>query len=495
MEPNLPAPASSGSRTLSDLSARSDLAVAAALCFVYLALMPGHYQSVDGVLLFTQARSLWYEGSLIFADPVVWEIPYTTSFYGIGHSLVYLPGVIGFSFLEPLVYVPGDGLQEWGRLYLDPVYAAGGNAVQALATASTAWAIGRIGHESGLSGSARRWSMVLYGLGSYAFVYAGADFSQPLAGACAAFALLFATRAGRASGARAWVLCCACLFWMVLTRPLEAVLFAPFIGLVGLDVHDRDRSFKWAGGLCIALALGIGVSLLVNTARFGSPFHNAYTELGASFVVSLAGPLGLLLSPGRGLLFAFPAILLAPIGFGALRHRGGQTRLAWALAGYPIILWIVMGSWHMWWGGVGWGPRLLVPALPFMAVLAGRGLAELEPRAAAPVAWTLLALGLAFALPGVLVDLHAGYGAISANPDASWAMTSHPALGGWRGLDHVFATDALDRHAVDVLWLRIVRTSNPMVLVVPTCLLVAAAWLARRSIAIDAAASPATSEP
>jgi hypothetical protein len=79
---------------------------------------------------------------------------------------------------------------------------------------------------------------------------------------------------------------------------------------------------------------------------------------------------GLLLSPGRGLFVFFPLALYAPA---ALYRMSADTRHAqWAgLLGSLIVLHVAFFSfWPGWSGGNSWGPRFLVPIVPFVTLLA-----------------------------------------------------------------------------------------------------------------------------
>ena len=99
-----------------------EFAAALSLFFLYLAVAPGHDQSVDGMLMFEQARALLYDGTLLFREPFVWDDTFATSLYGIGLSVAYMPALAVFSVFEP------DVLQRLGtgvdlrRIYDDPVF-------------------------------------------------------------------------------------------------------------------------------------------------------------------------------------------------------------------------------------------------------------------------------------------------------------------------------------------------------------------------------------
>ncbi len=452
-----------------------DLAATAALCLFGLALTPGHFQSIDGMLMFEQARSIWHHGSLLFDEPLLWDKPYPTSFYGLGLSLLYVPGLALSSGLEPLVH-QSDGFLDAGRLYVDPVFAVVGGAVQVGVMAATGYVVLRFCREMGLSAGLPYWGFALFGLGSPALAYASADFSQPLTGLCSAAALLAATRHRRAPTGRALLVSSAALFYAVLTRPVDGAVLLPAVLLAGAPLADRPATRRWTFALATAFGMAIAISLAVNYARFGAVFHNEYARLGVHFVVPTEGLLGLLVSPARGMLWAFPAIVLVPLGFRALWRRPTERATALALCGFSVALLLIAASWSTWWGGVAWGPRLVVPIIPLLAVMAACGLAELDRRPRFVAGALCVAVGLLFSLPGALTDIHGGYAAL-VKSSSNFAWQSHPGIGGWRTVTHLLATGPFDRTAIDVHWLRIVASVGAPVLVIPAVLLGVAAAL------------------
>lgn len=94
--------------------------------------------------------------------------------------------------------------------------------------------------------------------------------------------------------------------------------------------------------------------------------------------------------PFRGLFFHSPLLLAALPGLIAATAgpRGWRRVLMWG--GLPLLhLLVNAGYWHQWWGGWACGPRLLMPAVPFLLLAVGA--AWLRWRLARPV---ILALGI-----------------------------------------------------------------------------------------------------
>jgi hypothetical protein len=75
---------------------------------------------------------------------------------------------------------------------------------------------------------------------------------------------------------------------------------------------------------------------------------------------------GLLLSPGKSLFLYSPPLLLALAGAPLLARRQGAA--AFLFLAVPVVYLVLYGTKGVWHGG-GWGPRYLVPSLPFAAVL------------------------------------------------------------------------------------------------------------------------------
>src|SRR5688500_17082393 len=83
-----------------------ELLASFALLLLYLALMSGHLHSIDGVLVYNQAKSLAFEQSFQFGEPLWPGSTTMTSKYGLGLSLLYVPGLLLFSWLRAFVPVP-----------------------------------------------------------------------------------------------------------------------------------------------------------------------------------------------------------------------------------------------------------------------------------------------------------------------------------------------------------------------------------------------------
>jgi hypothetical protein len=155
-------------------------------------------------------------------------------------------------------------------------------------------------------------------------------------------------------------------------RASNLVAVAPLAVYVLLTARGfRSRATRVASlaAWSVGFAAWIGVVAVYDLARFGSVFETGYGAEALDFSTPLArGIAGLLVSPGRGLIWFAPPVLLALAGWPALRRR--NARLAATAAAMGVALLVLAAKFYQWHGGGVWGPRLLVPVLPVLLLSA-----------------------------------------------------------------------------------------------------------------------------
>ncbi|MDW0282146.1 MAG: hypothetical protein QN720_06560 [Nitrososphaeraceae archaeon] len=160
----------------------------------------------------------------------------------------------------------------------------------------------------------------------------------------------------------------------VLASPASAMFIPAFIICAFLYTrHNR----KIIACFILTLAIILFSAGVVNYLRFGS-----FTEFGYggaygtfSYNQGWTGLVGLWASPGKGLIFYFPAVLLLPL---ALNLVYRQDKAFFILTTYIVIIsWLYFGTLvannesRFWSGAIAWGPRYLIPLLPFITIALG----------------------------------------------------------------------------------------------------------------------------
>ncbi len=210
-----------------------------------------------------------------------------------------------------------------------------------------------------------------------------------------------------------------------LTRSLSGPAIA-VVGMAALWVlwSEKRRKARLLGALELAAlgapALGaLGLFLWTNAARFGAPLEQGYGGIvtwESYFNYPLHfGLAGILFSPGQGLLWMAPLVVLVlPWSWRSLRRREVfLPALLLAVAGAVLVPVAMTVGWH---GAWGYGPRYALPLLPFLWLGVAQSLEALETERSGPedpvlgrrigkgIALALGLLGLVVALGGVLVD-------------------------------------------------------------------------------------------
>jgi hypothetical protein len=442
-----------------------ELLAAIALGCLYFLLMSGHLHSVDGLIMYRDARALVYDHSLRFNPPLLWGGPITSSKYGIGLPLLYVPGLIFWSWLRPYSPAGFTDFYNWGQFYADPLYTVAAAPVHAIVTAATAYLIARFCRALGASNAVALWGVLLYGIGSPALVYARGDFSQPLTGLCWTIALYAAWRYRQSANTSPLVVCAIAVGYAVLTRPVEGSLVLPAVLFLLYNATP-----PWRAWLTVLAGYGVAVliTVFINAAKYGSPLKTGYGNESWTTPLPL-GLAGALISPGRGLLWSFPALILVPFGIRQFWHSPARPA-ALALIGLSVVQLLNVAVWDIWRGGWTWGLRLFVPALPLLAIVAACGIPALAPRLRFLLPALLLTLGLIWAIPAVITDLLGGYAGTYDGTRGSFRLSAYPPFGAWTFFKHWRAVSPTDQNALDILWLRAARGSHNISLLLIPCL-------------------------
>jgi len=262
-----------------------------------------------------------------------------------------------------------------------------------------------LAQELGASASGALFAAVTFGLGSpiwtLATIFIGHAFSAAL--------LVFAFAAAcRARDGRDGALVGLCAGWAVVSE-FPAAIPAVLIALltVANTLHlDRTRMLRILVAMTASALFCAAVLMLFQYLCFGSPFHLAYSSE-QGYVGMQEGIYGvnvpkwlrlrrILFGEYRGLFPLAPTLIVAPLGWFAMRRRM-VAGLAATIAVYYVLL---NASYAYWEGGWSYGPRHAAPAIPFLCL----GLAALwtdAPKIGKWILATLTTYGVAVTLVAV----------------------------------------------------------------------------------------------
>ncbi|RMH56214.1 MAG: hypothetical protein D6679_09795 [Candidatus Hydrogenedentota bacterium] len=200
-----------------------------------------------------------------------------------------------------------------------------------------------------------------------------------------------------------------------------------------------------------------GLLFLYNAARFGAFFDQGQINTDPYDTFStplLNGLTGLFLSPGKGVFWYTPPLLLAILAVGDFSRRY-RTDLA-VIVALSVPLVILHAKWHSWMGGWSFGPRRLIALLPLWLLPSGLAVEKLmRTRRGIGILGGIFCFGLAVQSSGLLVNFMR---AIPTAPDFSstlWTFRFSGAFHQWR---YLFRTGDWDN------WLYYLTSSVPAAL-------------------------------
>ena len=363
----------------------------------YLFTYTGVIDSSDGLSMFATAESMVRRGE-IDSNQLLWmgnqqgNLGQDGELYsrkGLGMTLLVLP----------LLWLARHGTT------IGLVQAA--MLLNPLLTAWTGALIYRTGRRLGWWRVTALATALIFGLATLAWPYTQTFFSDPVCGFAlfaAFYGLLSYSQTGRklylTGGGLAWGLAYLARTINLVTLPIFVLAL-----LVVLRQHEQMRQPEkaqperaqsdgvtpiWTYQLLliknwrpiisffIPIALAGILSLWWNGLRYGNIWDNGYVATESFTANWLIGISGLLVGPARGIIWYSPVLLL-----GLLGGRWFWQQARWVLGvalSISLVYVLLYGKWYMWHGGYSWGPRFIVPLLPFLALFVGPAWEQLVQR-------------------------------------------------------------------------------------------------------------------
>jgi hypothetical protein len=437
--------------------------VSVGLFLIFLAFLSGHLYSIDGLEYFRVAERIVFDRSLVFDPPLTWGFQISRPITPVGFSLVQVPAVLLAGWARPLQPAFGTALYDAALLYRDPVYTLA-SWVNPLVVALTGALTFQTAERLGAPRRAAMLIAIATILGSPLFFYARADLAQPLATLLLLGIVAFLIAGVQRRNVRPGLMTGAVAL-AILTRPVDGLLIA-FVALVVLCLPLGDwRPLRDGRRLGLEVAIGalagLAVMCMVDFIRFGDPLDFGYAgQLLGSLKFGLVAEL---VSPGRGLLWYFPLLALAPIGAWALWRRGlRHETVAMVL---PVLIFLPSYAKFVSLGGWCWGPRYLVPLIPLLGLLAG-GVVWPQRRHAPVLLFGLLSIAgglanVAHLAVDPLASFWGVYGDDVFGTPGFWRqfeIGAYAPIGSWHWYDPVAGPD--------IMWLRLAGSTHGASIVV-----------------------------
>ncbi|HSM12669.1 MAG TPA: hypothetical protein VLA66_01250 [Thermoanaerobaculia bacterium] len=360
---------------------------------VYVLSSPGRLDTIDAQTRFEVARNWWIAGTPEVRDPAVTSSTFTGP-DGRRFAAYNAPASLLASPLLAVTRALGgrseDALQ-FGFSLLSPLFGA--------LLAALGWSFLRaLGVEPR---RATLWTLAA-AFGSLLWPLAASSFDQVQHAFFVLLGLFLAWRSARADSA-ALALAGGLAAGVAIAYQENYALLAPVLAVAALDRERplaRRSALRYAAfglGACVGLAAWAGynwwrVGALVVPNRFG--FGTLHPPLWGN---PLVGALSLLASPGKGIFFFSPVLVLALAGWRPLARR--EPRLAQAALGAALAHFVFIS----WFGNFGgeqcWGPRYLVIviALLHLGLPFATGVRK-------PLVVTIVAAGIAVQLLALSLD-------------------------------------------------------------------------------------------
>ncbi len=347
---------------------------------VLLLTMSGHHYARDEETLFAMTETLARYGHFDLAP----DIPLTgvAASPGGGYYAPYGP-------LKPLLQLP---LYLQGNVaahdypaafqpFITRLYVAAFNPLVQGAIASLLFLlVVRLGYRVRTA----TLLALLFAFATFAFPHARTGFAEPLS--CLLILLATYLLASATRGSRGWLagwLAGACLALAAATK-FQNLLVLPIFALWVLEPGRwlgwwRGRKPLAADALrpplrplwrrIVAFAVGFGLAYLplglYNSRAFGGPFTSGYGRGDGILLVTpfFDGLYDLLISPGKGYFWFAPPTILFFFAIGRFwRAQRSLAAVCLAIIVAHLIFYATNRFWH---GDGSWGPRYLMPTLPF----------------------------------------------------------------------------------------------------------------------------------
>ena len=417
--------------------------------------------------MFQYAKSLWFDHSFKMNPPIKWAIfEFVVPQWAPGLSIPYTPllAILSHTFFHndtSIRQIPSPTLPNYEQTLLhDPAYVYC-SVLNPAITALTTTILYLLCVELGLPKKRAVAIALTFGLISPAAVYSKLDFAQPLFSLFVIAGFLLLLKASKEQGVLCLMLSGVSFGLAILSRS-EFMIFTPILVFAVcfmppwkavLNPYGLAERVKKVFAFILPLCVMVVINQAITFLKFGTWLNTGY-PIASLLVFRLShwttAFAGNLISPGRGILVFFPISLLSVVGirrFIAINSWFAATTVTFlfaTLAFYPF--------WRTWDAGMSWGPRYLIPIVPYLCLL---GYLALPPKLGPNykvLMGILLAVCAIDTLQGLLFDFLHFYASLQLSSDQldqqyyHFSIFASPLFVGWR--------DLLHPESFDIKWLQ-----------------------------------------
>lgn len=247
------------------------------------------------------------------------------------------------------------------------------------------------------------------------WVYSQTFFSEPLTAVLSLSAWLLMYKSYQKNSLSILILSGLLAGMITWVRPLGGLVIPPLVlYLLLLELkknklnNNSKNSLKPFFAFVLAACASVSVYFYYNWLRFGNIFETGYDKLPSglprSFTLNAVTGFNILLfSPGKSILLFTPLLLLVPVSIIiVVKKRVFIPETVFSLLTGFLYL-SVLSRWVRIEGGVAWGPRLFLPALPIL-FLSLIPICHQSKRSFYILITVLAITGTVIQIPGILVN-------------------------------------------------------------------------------------------
>ena len=416
---------------------------------LYVLTMGGHLDSPDEELMFQVTRSMAEHGSMDINQTGLAEQLTLTGADGRTY-VPYSPVASAMSVPLYLAAKPFVALLPVAYSEVAERFAVGMR--DAFVTAVACLVFYALALELGFGATVALVITLAFGLSTLVWPYARHTFSEPVTSLWLLLSVFAAIRSVRRAEP-AWSALSAVAIGLAIGSKATAGFGLPAL-LIYLAVGEardwRARLVRLAPFVAVLLLAGVGLGI-VNWARFGDPFETGYHIEGIIDFAHWTGVAGLLVSPSKSLFLYAPIALLGVAGLGRMAvDMPLEAALFFWLAASHVVFHGLLAIWS---GDAAWGPRYLVPIVPYVVLPAGALVlwTHGRTRSLSKLAFSVLVgVGFVVNLAGVLVDQRVAFvwelqqvgGNFDMLDTLRWDPRYSPVVYQWQEFDRRVATFA-----------------------------------------------------